>query len=258
MLSCLDTHEHTNRCWWNPDQARWICRAQSQSPAPAAVEADRAPVDIRDMIVVHTALLREFRLGSTAVMRTRPGDRRHAAAVAGHLRFLCDLLHRHHEGEDAVLWPMLRQRTPASARRVIDDVEAQHRGLDLALAEVETLRTAWAGAPETASAERLAAQLDKLYLLLDEHLDLEERVLLPLAASALTADEWHAIGEAAVAATPRSALVLAFGMFAYEGDPAVLRHMLKTAPPVPRTVLPWIAPRVYARRARQLYGTAQP
>ena len=57
---------------------------------------------------------------------------------------------------------------------------------------------------------------------------------------------------------PKPVLVLAFGMFAYEGDPDVLRAMLSSAPAVPRFVVPRIAPRVYARRARGVHGTRTP
>ncbi len=53
-------------------------------------------------------------------------------------------------------------------------------------------------------------------------------------------------------------LPLAFGMFAYERDPAVLRDMLRTAPALPRFLLPRIAPRVFTRRAVQVHGTPRP
>lgn len=82
--------------------------------------------------------------------------------------------------------------------------------------------------------------------------------MLPLAAGVLTEAEWNAIGEAGAAGLPKSSLPLVFGMFAYEGDPAVLRDMLKAAPAVPRVVIPRVAPRVYARRALQVHGTRRP
>jgi hemerythrin-like domain-containing protein len=244
-----DAHTHTNRCWWNPDEARWVCRGDAE---------DRVLVDVRDMIVVHTALLREFRLAPAAVRRTAAGDRRRARVVSGHLRFVCDLLHHHHEGEDELLWPPLRSRTPASAGPLLDDAEAQHAGLDAALTEVGELTTRWERSPDGSLRDQLAAALEKLHALLAEHLDLEERALLPLAAAALTQAEWHAIGEQAAAAMPKPALALAFGMFAYEGDPEVLRTMLASAPAVPRKLVPLVAPHLYARRARRVHGTPTP
>ena len=90
-------------------------RGMTNNDTSSAAAPERALVDVRDMIVVHTAMLREFRLAPAAVRRTLPGDRSRARAVAGHVRFLCDLLHHHHEGEDELLWPTLRSRTPPSA-----------------------------------------------------------------------------------------------------------------------------------------------
>ncbi|TQS43458.1 hemerythrin domain-containing protein [Cryptosporangium phraense] len=244
-----ETHHHTNRCYWSPGDAGWNCDGGG---------SERVLVDVRDMIVVHTAMLREFRLAPAAVRRTEAGDRRRARVVSGHLRFLTELLHHHHAGEDELLWPTLRARTSASAHRLIDDVEAQHVEIDVALRRGEELLDAWAQAPDAGRREQLAAALEHLHAVLKDHLDLEERALLPLAAGALTEGEWHAIGEAAVAAMPKPALALAFGMFAYEGEPEVLRAMVASAPPVPRTLLPLVAPRLYARRAKAVHGTAKP
>lgn len=245
-------HTHTNRCWWNPGQARWVCRADN------APDTDRPLVDVRDMIVVHTALLREFRLAPAAVAAVAPGDLKRAAVVDRHLGFLCELLHHHHEGEDELLWPLMRERVSVSALRILDDVESQHAGLDDALRAVTDLRARWCAGADATGRDGLVDVLHRLHRSLRAHLDLEERAVLPLAAAVLTDAEWHAVGEAAVAAMPKPALLLAFGMFAYEGDPAVLRDMLSSAPAVPRAVLPRIAPRVYARRARLVHGTARP
>ena len=242
------THTHSSTCWWHPEQARWICHQSVEAPL----------VDVRDMIVVHTAMLREFRLAPAAVRRVPEDSTRRARAVARHLAFVCDMLHHHHQGEDDLLWPLLRDRVPASARPVLDEVEDQHAGIDATLSTVTAARHAWVHTPGDAQREALAAALDQLYVLLKAHLDLEESAVLPLAASVLTESEWGAVGEAGAASMPKSALVLAIGMFAYEGDPAVLQAMLAHAPAIPRFVVPRIGPRVYARRAREVHGTPRP
>lgn len=243
-------HSHTNRCWWNPDEARWVCRGDAGSERPL--------VDVRDMVVVHTAMLRELRLAPAAVARTRPHDCRRARTVGGHLRFVCDLLHHHHAGEDELLWPKLRERTPRSALAEIEHAEQQHEAIDAGLEEVGQLLAAWQADPSAEVRDRLATALERLHALLAEHLELEERALLPLAASALTFEEWAAIGAAGAASVPKSALMLVFGMFAYEGDPEVLAAMLGAAPRPARVLVPRIAPRVYARRARAVHGTSRP
>jgi Hemerythrin HHE cation binding domain len=218
----------------------------------------RPPVDVRDMLVVHTALLREFRLAPAAVSRVPAGDKRQAAVVGRHLGFLCDLLHHHHTGEDEHLWPPLRERLPASALPLLEAAEAQHAAIEEALGRVTAARREWTGQPGAAARDALAGELRTLHGLLAGHLDAEERTLLPLAAAHLTEREWLAIGEAAVAVLPKSVLPLVFGMFAYEGDPEVLAAMLHGAPALVRVVIPRVAPRVYARRAATVYGTSRP
>jgi hemerythrin-like domain-containing protein len=243
--------------WWNADEARWVDTKPSAEAADSA-GSERPLVDVRDMVVVHTALLREFRLAPDAVVHTRVGDRRRAQAVSRHLQLLCDLLHHHHKGEDTLLWPHLRARTPTTQTAIFDEIDAQHTELDGALHRVHDLRSAWADVPDDTRGSPLTAALAELHHRLSAHLDLEERAVLPLAAAYLTTAEWLAVGEAAVAEIPKTALPLVFGMFAYEGDATVLRGMLSAAPPVPRALLPVVAPRVYARRARQIHRTATP
>jgi hemerythrin-like domain-containing protein len=252
------THQHTAQCWWNPDQASWTCGADDAAGAGALLATERPLIDVRDMIVVHNALLREFRLLASAVTRVPPDASRRAAAVLRHLALLTDLLHHHHHGEDALLWPLLQQRLPTPALDAINDAQAQHGRISESLDQVASARQAWADHRDIDRRETLAGELRSLHALLDSHLDLEERRLLPLAAGVLTQAEWHAIGEAAVAAMPKSTLLLTFGMFAYEGDPAVLRDMLRTAPALPRLLLPRLAPHAYAARATRVYGTPTP
>ena len=258
-----ESHIHTNHCWWDVDQARWVCPAPAgtaHTPADRSEArlADRPLVDVRDMLVVHTAMLREFRLAPGSVRRVAIGDARRARVVAGHLRFLTDLLHHHHQGEDDLLWPLLRARTSPQAVAVIDEVEDQHAALDHELGTVERFRVAWASDPSPRTQDELAHHLEQLHVLLRDHLELEERALLPLAAAVLSEAEWHAVGEAGVAEMSRASLPLAFVMFAYEGDPAVLAAMLTAAPRIARVVLPAVAGRAYARRAHRVHGTARP
>ena len=172
-------HRHSGTCFWDHERAGWACTA-------AAPDADRPPVDVRDMLVVHTALLREFRLAPQAVARVPVGARSQAAAVERHLRLLCDLLHHHHTGEDELLWPALRDRLPAAAVARLDQAQAQHAHLDQALARVGAAQRSWAPRADADSRTDLVDALRALHALLAEHVDDEERTLLPLAAAHLT------------------------------------------------------------------------
>jgi hemerythrin-like domain-containing protein len=259
MTTPTEHHTHIPSCYWDIEQARWSCPDSTLDVAPVRLPRRERPlVDVRDMLVVHTAMLREFRLAPDAVRRVPVGDTRQTGVVARHLHFLTDLLHHHHQGEDDLLWPVLRARTSSQTAQVIDEVESQHAALDRELATVEHLRATWADDPSARTRDELAHHVAQLHSLLRDHLELEERALLPLAAAVLTEAEWHAIGEAGVAEMRKSTLPLAFGMFAYEGDPAVLGDMLSAAPRIARVVLPVIAGRAYARRARRVHGTTHP
>lgn len=266
-------HAHTSKCWWNDEQARWVCTStstlspqhtstrasiQTSPPSTGVQEVDDAQVDVRDMLVVHTALLREFRLIPQAVASVGEGDRHRARTVDRHLRLLTGLLHHHHQGEDEFLWPVLRDRLAIEDTAMLDVVEAQHAGIEQALNRMGTVRGGWVDHADPQGRSALVEALQGLYRLLTEHLEAEERHLLPLAAAHLTEAEWLAVGEAGAASISKSTLPLVFGIFAYEGDPEVVAGMLQAAPAVPRLIVPRIAPRAYARRAAQIYGTRRP
>ena len=176
------------------------------------------------MIVVHTAMLREFRLAPQCVARVPAGAHRAARRVNAHLELMCDLLHHHHAGEDELLWPPLRALLTADGQARLDEAEAQHTDIDAALRLVNTARHRWTDLGDDGSRDELIAALHHLHGLLVTHLDTEERELLPLAAAHLTPGQWAAVGEAGAAAVPKSKMLLVFGMFAYEGDPERPHH----------------------------------
>ena len=68
--------------------------------------ANKPMADVPDMYMAHTMMRREFRLLPQAVRDVAPGDTRSAVVVADHAQKVCLILGLHHEGEDAVLWPL--------------------------------------------------------------------------------------------------------------------------------------------------------
>ncbi len=214
-------------------------------------------VDVRDMIVVHTALLREVRLAPRAVVRAGGQSRRRCARTARHLRLVLDVLEHHHSGEDRLMLPLLRARAPRESMRAVDTGEEQHARIEGLITEVRAAVGRWAGGDQDA-APVLVERLTDLHAALEPHLRGEERDVLPLAARYLDPAEWRAVGEAGFLAIPKPALTTVFGMLMYEGDPEVLRSMLAHAPAVPRLLLPRIAPGAYARRSQAVYGTRRP
>lgn len=209
-------------------------------------------------VVVHTALRREFRLAGPLVRRVDDGDARRARRVADHLDFLLRGLHHHHVLEDELIWPVLRERTTVDVAPIVDVMQAQHDDIDDLVGSTVGLMSAWQAEARSDVRDPLADVLDALHADLAAHLDLEERVVLPLAEEHLTVSEWREIGQRAEADHARDERALSFGMLQYEGDPAVLATMLASAPRPVRVLVPRLARRAYRRHAVAIHGTPTP
>ena len=100
----------------------------------------------------------------------------------------------HHPKENMYLFARLRERT-GEADEVIDELEREHRegGLQVRALE-QALGYFEAGKPD--GLEVFAAASEKFSDEVRNHIDLEERILLPLAKRHLTAEDWVVIGDA--------------------------------------------------------------
>lgn len=223
---------------------------------PATGSTTPPAVDTRDMVMAHRAFRREFRLAPAAVRRTDTAQ--HARRVARHVASLVSALHHHHEAEDELLWPLLHARVPSELDALVDTMETQHEEVARLLHAVEQQLPAWSADPADAATEHLAGTLEELSRVLDEHLDLEEARLLPLAAAHLSPAEWAQLEERGMGSLPKAQAPVLVGMLLHEGDPEVLAGMIGRMPLLPRLLLPRVAPRAYARRARAIHGTATP
>ncbi|HQR25481.1 MAG TPA: hemerythrin domain-containing protein, partial [Nocardioides sp.] len=83
------------------------------------------PADTRMMGIVHAALKRDL-LRVRRVLSGAPAPQgRQRVALGQHVTWMLGFLHAHHSGEDAGLWPLVRQRNPA-ASALLDSMEADH------------------------------------------------------------------------------------------------------------------------------------
>lgn len=76
-------------------------------------------VDTHDMVVIHRAFRRESRLLVSLIAAVPDGDMRRARQLAGHLRWYRLGLHNLHQGEDELIWPLLRARVNLEADVVL-------------------------------------------------------------------------------------------------------------------------------------------
>ena len=223
-----------------------------------AAERQSELIDTRDMIVVHLFLRREFRLAPGLVRGVEKGETRRAATICAHLEFLTTFLHHHHVGEDQLLWPKLLERVPEELAPIVQLMEAQHERVGTVLQEIERVLPQWRSTARPAERDQLAGLLDGLYVSLCEHLDAEEERILPIAARAITEQEWLELGEEGVKKLRKADLPLALGMIQYEGDPQVVADIVSHTPWLVRSFVPMLSRRAFRRHALAVHGTATP
>jgi iron-sulfur cluster repair protein YtfE (RIC family) len=185
--------------------------------------------DVHDMVVVHRTFRREFRLLPELVRRVPAGDTARAAVLAGHARLVLKGLHLHHTGEDALLWPLLLDRAAPDAA-LVHRMEAQHERVEHHTERLTAALTRWEAEARPAVTEEVAATFDALRTALAEHLDEEEREILPLAARHLSTGEWEQLGEHGMAQMSRSELPIMFGSVLEEATPEEAVEMLAKLP----------------------------
>ena len=98
--------------------------------------------DTRDMYKVHAMFWREFALLPALVRSVAAEDQERAEIVADHIRLVSLLLHHHHSGEDAVLWPLLLTRAPREFDPVVHLAKEQHQTIEDVLTETSALLAA--------------------------------------------------------------------------------------------------------------------
>ena len=198
--------------------------------------------DVRDMYVVHRTFRREFALIPGLIRSVAAGDTARAAVVAGHARLVLGGLDMHHTGEDALLWPKLLERATPSAD-LIHRMEAQHHRVEELIAELDEALPRWEAEARPAVSEEVASTFDALRVALLEHLDDEERHILPIAERHITPQEWAGLGEHGMAKVKKSELPILFGAMLEDATPDEKTLMLGLVPPpvrlLVRTVFAW-------------------
>jgi hemerythrin-like domain-containing protein len=211
--------------------------------------------DTHDMIVVHRVFRRESRLLPDLVAAVRPGDVARARTLAGHVRDYRLGLHEHHTGEDELVWPLLLARIDLDADLVLR-MEVQHKAVASTLdAAIELLRK-WEATADGPTRDELAAALRQHRVQLLEHLDEEERSILPLIAEHLTVAEWQALNDRFQRETPKDKLLFFLGAILEEATPAERAKMLGNLPLFARVLWRTVGRPRYARRVHRVRASA--
>lgn len=167
--------------------------------------------DTTDMYAIHDCLRHEFARLPITVKAVAEGDADRAAVVGGHVLLMADVLHAHHGGEDALVWPAMLERLPEKAPFVAE-MEGQHESLHAAVELATEQARSWMGSPGNQERARLHTTLIGLERILLTHLAKEEQDVLPLLPEFLSADEYAAIGAHSRAAVPPETMPIVLGL----------------------------------------------
>lgn len=158
-------------------------RLEGQAAAPDG------PIDLVGMFVMHRGFRRDLEAFAAVVPTVPVADRARWRRLSRRFARFALYLHKHHSGEDAGLWPLLAERGADPA--VLDALEAEHAGIDPALAAVTAgLQALAAGRGGEATRAELAAQTVALRDGLAAHLAHEESDGMTLVQQHLTPEDW--------------------------------------------------------------------
>ena len=147
--------------------------------------------DVTDMYAVHGVFRDTLGAAPRLVGDIGPDDAARVALIANYYENILSFLAAHHDAEEKLVFPLLRERC-AGEDVLLDELVEQHEEAVQLLEEALRALSAWpsgdAGS-QKATEDALMALRDQLV----RHLDEEEERALPLAAANLSVEEWGAL-----------------------------------------------------------------
>jgi iron-sulfur cluster repair protein YtfE (RIC family) len=204
-----------------------------------------------DMVIVHRVFRREFQLLPLMVRAVPDGDTARAEMVGAHSEELMTALHHHHLGEDEELWPILEHRALPQIE-LIHRMHDQHEQMASLLEDCRPLLTRWRRSASAEHAEALGTALDALPTVLTEHLDDEERHILPLVRQYVTNAEWAVLGRRGMASLPKARLLVFLGYMFEDATPAERTTFMSRLPLPPRVLYRLVGQRKYEAERQAL------
>ncbi len=210
---------------------------------------------VREMAMIHQVFRRESRLLAELVQEVSPGDTARARVLAEHWRQYAVGLHAHHTGEDEMLWPVLLPHLDLDAEQVLA-MEVQHRELSDGITRVQGSMDRWVAHARTDDRDEVADALRLHRRQLCDHLDEEERSVMPLVALHVNEEQWRKVGERGLAETPRNRLMIALGAILEDTSPHEREEFLARLPVAARVLWRLLGRRQYRRETARIRGRA--
>lgn len=162
---------------------------------PGQAAAPDGPVDMNIMYVMHHGFRRDLADFVVAARCTPVGDRRTWRALEKRWTLFARVLHHHHSGEDAVVWPALLERANPAERVTLEAMEEEHAQIDPLLTACAEGFRRLAGAADDDARAALVVRLSATRERLGEHLAHEESEAIALLQRVMTQREWEAVDE---------------------------------------------------------------
>jgi hypothetical protein len=162
-----------------------------QLSLPGQTAAPEGPVDLHAMFVMHHAFRRDLAAFAAAAEATPATDRETWRRLQRRWELFSTVLHHHHSGEDAGLWPVLLERSDEAGRATLEAMEAEHAEIDPLLAGCADGFDRMAQVADDDARRALAVRLVATRERLAEHLRHEETEALVLVQQHLTEQEWR-------------------------------------------------------------------
>ncbi|MDL9948855.1 hemerythrin domain-containing protein [Gordonia sp. ABSL11-1] len=162
---------------------------------PGQFAAPDGPLDPFMMYLAHHGFRRDLADFARCVPRTPSADRATWRALQKRWSIFREILHHHHAGEDAWIWPQLEDRSTADERAILAAMESEHGLIDPLLEACDAGFARMAvGADDTDRAD-LTTVLGDTHAHLSAHLAHEESDALTLIQARLSVEEWVELEE---------------------------------------------------------------
>lgn len=186
--------------------------------------------DTSDMIGLHRVFRDALDNAPQYVGSVQDGDGERAELVGSYYAHVLELLHHHHEGEDALLTPRLLERAPEHAE-LISRIAGQHDSVLGALDDADSAVADWRANPSAEARDAVVGSLAALNAALVPHLDEEEREILPIAAQHINVAEWGELPAEGMKAFRGDKMWLLLALVQEQMTPAQIANMEAHMPP---------------------------
>jgi hemerythrin-like domain-containing protein len=153
-----------------------------------------ATIDTTDYAAIHRSIRSAGYAIAAAADTLRPDDHDRMDAFVRYWQGHVGEILSHHGVEDTIFFPALRERA-AEVTDVLDQLDAEHHLLDRLM---EDARAAIEGIVTGDRPTRAAQLLHRLADVMDDHLDLEDREVVPQFARWFSVGEYEAMTKAAI------------------------------------------------------------